>query len=54
MAEVAGVVRLGQEVIPFPGAVSGILVNVILAVVPSLGGIHPILQPLMIGPHVDH
>ena len=54
MAEMARVVRLGQEVVPFPGAVSGILVNVVLAVVPSLGGLHPLLQPLMIGPHIDH
>lgn len=54
MAKVARGIRLGQEVVSLPGAISGILIHVVLALLPSLGGLHTFLQPPVVGTHVDH
>ena len=54
MAEVASWVRLRQKVIILPGAVSGTLINLVLALFPGLVYFHAILQPLPIGGSVCH
>lgn len=54
MAVAARLIRLGQEVVAFPGAILGILINVILALLPGLGGLHSLLQPPVVGAYVHH
>lgn len=54
MAEATSWVRLGQEVVSLPGAVSGVLVNLILALFPSLVHFHAVPQLLPIGGYVCH
>ena len=54
MTEAATVIQLGQEEVLLPGAVPGPCIHFILALIPGLAGLHPLLQPVVIGSHTCH
>lgn len=54
MAELARVVRLGQEEVGLPSAIFCILIDVILAVFPCLCGVYTFLHSPVVGAHVHH